>query len=97
MRGTYGTIYGMKTTIDAAGRLVIPKEIRIQAGLRPGIHLDVRWHDGLVEIQPEPAAVTLICKGRFVVAAPQIEGPELTVAEVEDTREAVARAHERGG
>ena len=87
----------MKTTIDAAGRLVIPKEIRIQAGLRPGIPLDVRWHDGLVEIQPAPAAVTLVRKGRFVVAAPKIEGSVLTAAEVEDTREAIARAHEHGG
>jgi AbrB family looped-hinge helix DNA binding protein len=87
----------MRTTIDAAGRLVIPKEIRTRAGLRPGMPLEVRWHDGLVEIQPAPAAVTLVRKGRFVVAAPQTDGPVLSATEVEDTREGVARAHEHGG
>jgi AbrB family looped-hinge helix DNA binding protein len=86
----------MRTTIDAAGRLVIPKEIRNRAGLRPGMLLDVRWHDGLVEIEPALAAVTLVRKGRFVVAAPRDDGPVLTTAEVEGTREAVARAHEGG-
>lgn len=49
-----GTVAAMKTTIDAAGRLAIPKAIREQAGLRPGIELDVRLSDGVVEIEPAP-------------------------------------------
>ncbi len=43
----------MKTTIDAAGRLVIPKKIREEAGLKPGTALDVRVRDGVIEIEPE--------------------------------------------
>lgn len=86
----------MKTTMDAAGRLVIPKEIRRQAGLQPGMPLDVRWHDGRIEIEPAPVPVALVRKGRFVVAVPQTDGPPLTMQDVEETREAIVREHERG-
>jgi AbrB family looped-hinge helix DNA binding protein len=40
----------MKTIMDDAGRLVIPKSIRQQAGLKPGLPLDIRWIDGLQPI-----------------------------------------------
>jgi AbrB family looped-hinge helix DNA binding protein len=86
----------MRSTIDAAGRIVIPKHIRIQAGLRPGMPLDVRWIDGLIEIEPAHTPMTLLRKGRFVVALPQVEGPPLTAAAVEHTRDALAREHEQG-
>lgn len=39
----------MKTTIDAVGRLVIPKELRREAGLQPGSQLEIRWRQGLIE------------------------------------------------
>jgi hypothetical protein len=32
--------------MDAAGRLVIPKAVRLEAALEPGVVLDVRWRDG---------------------------------------------------
>jgi len=86
----------MKSTIDAAGRLVIPKEIRDQAGLRPGMPVDVRSHGGHVEIEPSPAVVQLTRKGRFVVAIPSSTSASLTAAEVERTREDVTREHESG-
>lgn len=41
----------MKTTIDKAGRLVIPKRLRDRAGFQPGVELDVRFNeDGALEI-----------------------------------------------
>jgi len=86
----------MKTTMDAAGRLVIPREIRRQAGLQPGMPVEVRWHDGRIEIEPAPTPVTLVRRGRFVVAVPQAAVPELSAQEVEETRDALAREHERG-
>jgi AbrB family looped-hinge helix DNA binding protein len=41
----------MKTTIDKAGRLVIPKKLRERAGIPAGAELDIRFNeDGAVEI-----------------------------------------------
>jgi len=58
----------MMTTIDASGRLVVPKEIRRQAGIRPNSRLEVRFRDGRIEIEPAPVPVRLERKGRLVVA-----------------------------
>ncbi|MGH2443557.1 MAG: AbrB/MazE/SpoVT family DNA-binding domain-containing protein [Chloroflexota bacterium] len=77
----------MKTTIDAAGRLVIPKELRRRAGIQPGSPLDVRWHDGRIEIEPAAAPVDLERKGRFLVAVPLTEMQKLTAGMVEEARE----------
>lgn len=85
----------MKTTIDAAGRLVIPKEIRHQAGLGPGATVEVWFRDGRIEIEPAPLPVTLVRKGRLLVAVPRTEVPPLTPEIVDDTLDAVRR--ERGG
>ena len=60
----------MVTTMDAAGRLVIPREIRREAALEPGVPLEVRWRDGVIEIEPQALAVTLKRKGRLLVATP---------------------------
>jgi AbrB family looped-hinge helix DNA binding protein len=84
----------MKSTIDAAGRLVIPKEIRHQAGLRASTPVEVRWQDGRIEIELAPAPVRLVRKGRLLVAVPRGEIEELSARTVEDTRQALAR--ERG-
>jgi AbrB family looped-hinge helix DNA binding protein len=84
----------MTVTIDSAGRLVIPKEAREQAGLRPGMPLEVRVRDGRIEIEPAPLDVTIEKRGRFHVAVPKTKGPALTNDMVERTRRAVRR--ERG-
>ena len=44
----------MKTTIDHAGRLVIPKDIRRESGIKPGMPLEVRWEKGAIAITPAP-------------------------------------------
>lgn len=85
----------MKTTIDTAGRLVIPKTIRREAGLEPGTSLEVRWRDGRIEIEPEPLPVTLRRKGRLLVAVPKRPVPVLRAETVEQTRRSLRR--ERGG
>lgn len=64
-------IYTMITTMDAAGRLVIPREIRREAALVPGATLEVRWRDGVIEVEPQPLAVTLERRGRLLVATPK--------------------------
>jgi AbrB family looped-hinge helix DNA binding protein len=78
-------ILGMRTTIDAAGRLVIPKEIRRQAGLEPGAPVEIRFKDGQIEIEPVLLPVKLVRKGRFLVAVPEIPVPPLTTELVEST------------
>jgi AbrB family looped-hinge helix DNA binding protein len=80
----------MTTTIDAAGRLVIPVEIRREAAITPGTPLDVRWRDGVIEIEPRPIAVSLERRGRLLVATPLKRVQRLQSASVERTRQALA-------
>jgi AbrB family looped-hinge helix DNA binding protein len=75
----------MQTTIDSAGRLIIPKQIRKEAGLKPGMPLDVTLHDGRIEIAPAPQRVKLIKKGRLLVAEAQSDTPALNSETVEQT------------
>jgi AbrB family looped-hinge helix DNA binding protein len=77
----------MITTIDAAGRLVIPKEIRDRAQLVPGQALVVRYEAGRVEIEPAPLSVRLVKKGFLLVAEPQAPVEPLTERIVAETRE----------
>ena len=82
----------MTTTIDASGRLVVPKEIRRQAGIRPNTRLEVRFRDGRIEIEPAPLPVRLERKGRLLVAiAPKGIEP-LDNESVERTRRDLRRS-----
>jgi AbrB family looped-hinge helix DNA binding protein len=87
-------IYGMKTTIDSAGRLVIPKEIRQQSGIKPGTPLEIRLREGCIEIEPAPLRIRLERRGRLLVAVPHERVPSLTADIVEETRNKLQR--ERG-
>lgn len=84
----------MKTTIDAAGRLVIPRELRKKAGLEPGMALEVRVEDGVVLVEPAPTQVVFKRRGRFVVAQRTEAGPVLTEQTVRETRDRIS--DERG-
>jgi AbrB family looped-hinge helix DNA binding protein len=79
----------MKSTIDLSGRLVIPKAIRKVAGLEPGVPLEVRWREGVVEIEPAPLPVKLTKRGRFLVAVPEKPTTSLTNETVKQTRQQV--------
>jgi AbrB family looped-hinge helix DNA binding protein len=81
----------MTITMDSAGRLVIPREIRREAGLEPGAPLEVQWREGVIEITPQPLPVTLARKGRLLVATPADSTPSLRAAVVERTRGALRR------
>ena len=66
-----GTVDTMKTSIDKAGRIVIPKAIREAAGLTPGMELDIRCEDGRIEIEPAAVPVKLVRRpGGMLVAVP---------------------------
>ncbi|MBL7660723.1 AbrB/MazE/SpoVT family DNA-binding domain-containing protein, partial [Escherichia coli] len=50
----------MRTTIDVAGRLVIPKRIRERLGLRGNDQVEITERDGRIEIEPAPTGVELV-------------------------------------
>lgn len=81
----------MVTTMDSAGRLVIPREIRREAGIEPDTPLEVRWRDGVIEIEPQSLPVTLEKRGRLLVAVPRTKVPALTADVVERTRRKIRR------
>jgi AbrB family looped-hinge helix DNA binding protein len=64
----------MKTTIDSAGRVVIPKKLRDEAGLTPGMEIEVRCRDGRIEVEPVQGEVRLEERDGFLVAV--IDGPQ---------------------
>jgi AbrB family looped-hinge helix DNA binding protein len=84
----------MKTTIDRAGRLVVPKKIREAAGVLPGSELTIRVADGRIEIEPAPLEVRLVKRGSLTVAVPRKRVPPLTPEAVGQTLDRLRR---RGG
>jgi AbrB family looped-hinge helix DNA binding protein len=81
----------MKTTIDSAGRIVVPKALREALGLRPGQPLEVRAGDGRLEIEIAPTPMQLKRRGKGLVAVPDAELPKLTAGEVRATLERTRR------
>ena len=60
----------MQTTIDEAGRVVIPKAIREQAGLRAGVLLEIDFVRGCIEILPAVAPTRIVVEGGLAVLVP---------------------------
>jgi len=79
----------MTITMDSSGRLVIPREVRREAGLVPGVPLRIRSREGIIEIEPEPLPVTLVRRGRLLVASPTKKTPGLRATDVEGTRDRI--------
>ena len=79
---------GMRTTIDKAGRVVIPAAIREKAGLIPGSELEVTADDVGVRLERIARGPRLVRVGRRLVARPTTEHrPAVDVAAlVEDER-----------
>jgi len=81
----------MKTTIDQAGRLVIPKRIRDRLGLRGNDQVEITERDGRIEIEPAFTDVELVREGSVLVARPARELPPLTDEIVRETLDQVRR------
>lgn len=81
----------MRTTIDDAGRVVIPKPLRDRLGLRSGQALDLRERDGRIEIEPAPTPMKLVRRKGGPVAVPLEPLPPLTDEAVRDTIERTRR------
>jgi AbrB family looped-hinge helix DNA binding protein len=62
--------YGVKTTIDKAGRVVIPAQIRERAGLVAGTELEVTFEDSQIRLERVAPGPRLVKVGRRLVARP---------------------------
>lgn len=69
----------MRTTIDRAGRVVIPAAIRERARLSPGTEIEVTLEDGSVRLVRRVPGPKLVRVGKRLVARPTIAAakPEL--------------------
>ena len=81
----------MRTTIDAAGRVVIPKELRLRFGLTGGQEVEIREQEGRIEIEPAVTPMTLRRTRRGLVAVPEQQLPPLTDEVVRATLERTRR------
>ena len=81
----------MRTAIDSAGRVVVPKALRDRLGLSGGQELEIRERDGILEIEPAPAALTLRDDGRGLAAVPDAPLAPLTDEIVRSTIDATRR------
>lgn len=75
----------MKTTIDKAGRVVIPAAIRAKAGLRPGMELEVVLDEESIRLKRTVSGPKLVRVGKRLVARPTVSGkalPSVDVAKV---------------
>jgi AbrB family looped-hinge helix DNA binding protein len=81
----------MKAAMDAAGRVVIPKALRLALGFKPGQVLEARVADGRLEIEVSATPMSLKKKGKGVVAVPEAKLPPLTGEQVRETLERIRR------
>ncbi len=81
----------MRTTIDAAGRIVVPKSVRDALNLSAGRAIDVIYVDGRIEIELAPAEVEVSAEDGLPVVRPVDPLPPLTDELVRDTLDSTRR------
>jgi AbrB family looped-hinge helix DNA binding protein len=81
----------MKTTIDKAGRVVVPKAMRDELGLNGGAEIEIGLVDGRIEIEPVTSHIRLERKQGRLVAASDREMPVLTADQVRAVLEKLRR------
>lgn len=81
----------MRTTIDGAGRIVIPKAVRDGLRLSPGQPLEVTERDGHIEITPAPTSMKLVERDGGPVGVPDQDMPPLTDEVVRSMLEQIRR------
>ncbi|MCK6480171.1 MAG: AbrB/MazE/SpoVT family DNA-binding domain-containing protein [Planctomycetes bacterium] len=72
----------MTVKMDRAGRVVLPKAVREEAGFVPGAPLRIRVRDGRVEIEAAPLRYRIVMHRGFKVAEALDPVPPLTAEEV---------------
>jgi AbrB family looped-hinge helix DNA binding protein len=77
----------MRATIDKAGRLVIPKPLRDQLGIRPG-EVEVVADGSTLRVEPVSGTTVIESAGRLIIPA---AGEALSGEEVRSLRDAYQR------
>ena len=75
----------MRTTIDKAGRVVIPSSYRLRAGFEPGATLEISLDEFGVRLQRVAPGPRLVRVGNRLVARPVVEPdqrPQIFVADL---------------
>lgn len=81
----------MITTIDTAGRMVIPKPIREALSLKPGHPLNVSVVEGHIELEPTYLPVKMVEREGILIAEPQEAIPPITAEEIREALEQVRK------
>ncbi len=77
----------MRTTIDSAGRVVIPRDLRLRLGLSGGDPVEILERDGHLEIGVVASVMRLEASDQGPVAVPEEDLPPLTEEIVRSTIE----------
>ena len=72
----------MKTSIDKAGRVVIPAAIRERAGLTPGALLEISIDDIAIRLERVAPGPRLVKVGRRLVARPTAPADSRPIVDV---------------
>jgi AbrB family looped-hinge helix DNA binding protein len=82
----------VSVTIDKAGRLVVPKEIRDRLGLQPGDELEVEEYNGRIELfKPRPERGLIETVNGLLTLAPD---PDRRPVDGDEARRQLERARE---
>ena len=72
----------MYSTIDKAGRVVIPAAMRAKAGLRPGTKLEVLLEDFSIRLVRAVPGPKIVKRGRRLVARPTVPRDQVTSVDI---------------
>ena len=81
----------MRTTIDRAGRIVVPKPLRDELGVQPAQVLELQVRDGHLQVDVVPVEMRLEGRRNGPVPVPAEELPTLTAEQVRQTLESTRR------
>lgn len=81
----------MVTTIDSAGRIVVPKRLRDELGFKPGQELELSAVDGRLEVEHPVTPMRLERRAGRLVAVTDQPMPTLTSELVRETLEQTRR------
>jgi AbrB family looped-hinge helix DNA binding protein len=81
----------MRTTIDSAGRIVLPKPLRDELGLIGGQEVEISARDGKIEVEVATTPMRLEEREGVQVAVPSKPLPALSANQVREALERTRR------